>query len=181
MLNDNHTNWLDLRRKCRNLEKVPNKISASNTDHGAAIHDSLLENGGITEVTKEEEENGHSIMPDNLLEQANMMYNQQPTRSHENKLVNLYTPILMQVVAEVDLDLRLVNSENFRWLRCMSGHSKSDLKPDLFSAHYSLIQFCSPYKDAPACTVNRLFGKFIGWNNLSSIHCIWDAKWKIDM
>ncbi len=80
-----------------------NKISASNTDHGAAIHDSLLENGGITEVTKEEEENGHSIMPDNLLEQANMMYNQQPTRSHENKLVNLYTPILMQVVAEVDL------------------------------------------------------------------------------
>jgi hypothetical protein len=87
----------------------------------------------------------------------------------------------MKIVDEVNPGLRLVNSEHFQWLRCMSGHRKCDMKPDLFSAHHALIQFSAPYDNAPTCVVNRLFGKFIGWENRASIHCIWDAKWKINM
>lgn len=71
-------------------------------------------------------------------------------------------------------DLRLVNSG-------MSSHKECNLKPDLFTAHHPLIQYTAPYKNAPECDDKRLFGKFVDWENRSSIHCIWDAKWKIDI
>eukprot|EP01039_Chlorochromonas_danica_P006611 gene6615-7304_t len=154
-----------------------NKVSASNTDHGMAIYNSLLMTGNIKEAS---EGTGAVIMTGNLIDAATLIYNQTP-RPHEQHLVNLYTPALIEVVKEVNPDLRLVNSEYFQWLRCMSGHRKSDLKPDLFSAYHPLIQYSSPYNNAPMCTVKRLFGKFVSWESRSSIHCIWDAKWKIDM
>lgn len=163
------------------LDRLPqfglNKVSASNTDHGMAIYNSLSLSGDI-KVAKEGF--GSSIMADNLIEQATSIYNQNP-RPHEQHLVNLYTPTLIKIVEEVNPDLRLVNSEYFQWLRCMSGHRKADLKPDLFSAHHPLIQYSAPYNNAPTCAVQRLFGKFISWESRASIHCIWDAKWKIDM
>ena len=28
--------------------------------------------------------------------------------------------------------------------------------------------------------MKRLFGKFVGWRNRESIHCVWEAKWEID-
>ncbi len=164
------------------LERAPlivNKVSASNinTDHGVAIYNSLMLSGDIKVAI---EGSGSSIMSNDLLEQATRLYNQDP-RPHEQHLVNLYTPALMQLVQEVSPELRLVSSECLQWLRCMSGHRKSDLKPDLFSAHHALIQYAPAYNNAPTCAVKRVFGKFISWECRSSIHCIWDAKWKIDM
>jgi hypothetical protein len=63
----------------------------------------------------------------------------------------------------------------------MSGHSQSDIKPDLFSAYHALIEFHPAYLNAPVCAMKRQFGKFISWQSRASLHCIWDAKWKIDI
>jgi hypothetical protein len=116
-----------------------------------------------------------------VIETAKGLFNLKPKRPHEKELVNLYTPALMQIVSEVNPHLRLVNSEFFQWLRCMSGHRKSDMKPDLFSAYHPLVQFLPAYQNAPVCVVKRQFGKFVSWESRASIHCIWDAKWVIDM
>jgi len=154
------------------------KVSASNTDHGQAIYDSLLQTSSIETSL---EGVGPAIISPELVEVAKALFNFKPKRPHEKELVNLYTPSLIQIVSEVSPHLRLVNSEFFQWLRCMSGHRKSDMKPDLFSAHHPLVQFLPAYQNAPACTVKRPFGKFVSWESRSSIHCIWDAKWLIDM
>ena len=154
-----------------------NKVSASNTDHGTAIFKNLKITGNIknTEVGV-----GPAAISSDLIATANdMLLSQQ--QQHEKVLVNLYTPSLMQVVREASSDLRLVNSEYFQWIRVMSGHRKSDLKPDLFSAYHPLVLFSPPYLNAPQCVEQRLFGKFASWECRSSIHCIWDAKWMIDM
>jgi hypothetical protein len=153
------------------------KVSASNTDHGNAIYDSLVLNSCVRDATVEQ---GPTAIPLEVITLATESYNQKP-RPHESQLVSLYTPYLMEVVSEVSRDLRLVNSECYPWIQCMSGHRKSDLKPDLFSAYHSLIEYLLPYENAPSCTVNRLFGKFVSWESRASIHCIWDGKWKIDM
>lgn len=118
-------------------------------------------------------------MANNLIDEATLIYNQNP-RPHEQHLVNFNTPTLIKVVEAVNPDLRLVNSEYFQWLRCMSGQRKSDLKPDLFSAHHPLIQY-SP--SLHLCSY--MCCKAIVWKvhqlDESSVHCIWDAKWKMDM
>lgn len=105
---------------------------------------------------------GSSIMANNLIDEATLIYNQNPG-PHEQHLVNFYTPTLIKVVEEVNLDLRLVNCEYIQWLSCMSGQRKSDLKPDLFSARHPLIQYSPPHTYAPTCVAMRLFGKFISW------------------
>ena len=87
----------------------------------------------------------------------------------------------MEIFREVDPHLRLVNSEQFAWICVPSGHSKSNLKPDLFSAHHSLIHYLKPYVNSPPNDHPRLFGKFADWNSRESIHCIFDCKWKINM
>ena len=161
----------------RPTQTILNRVSASNNDHGVAIYSSLMLTGNI-KVSSDGA--GSSIIADNLILEATLIYNQNP-RPHEQHLVSLYTPTLIEILEEVSPDLRLVNSEYFQWFHCMSGYRKSDLKPDLFSAHHPLIQYSPPYNNAPTCAVRRLFGRFVGWENRSSIHCIWDAKWKIDM
>ena len=153
------------------------KVSASNTDHGKAIYDSLVINSCVRDANFEQ---GPTAIPLEVIALATEGYAQKP-RPHESQLVSLYTPYLMEVVSEVSRDLRLVNSEYYPWIQCMSGHRKSDLKPDLFSAYHPLIEYLPPYENAPSCTVNRLFGKFVSWESRASIHCIWDGKWKIDM
>ena len=154
------------------------KISSSNTDHGHVIYDSLVASANVKIALAGD---GLAIISPDLVEAAKYLFNQKPKRPHEKELVNLYTPSLMQLVSEVNPHLRLVNSEFFQWLRCSSGHRKSDMKPDLFSAHHPLICFLPAYSNAPVCAVQRLFGKFTSWQSRVSIHCIWDAKWKIDM
>jgi hypothetical protein len=149
-----------------------NKVSGSNTDHGQAIYNSLMLSGNIRDAPEGE---GPAIISPEIYG-ATLQLERDPQRPHENVLVNLYTPSLIQVVVQVDPSLRLVNSEYFQWLRCMSGNRKADLKPDLFSAHHSLVEFY-----APECVVSRLFGKFVSWECRASVHCIWDAKWSIDM
>eukprot|EP00981_Chlorochromonas_danica_P013835 scaffold6913_cov169-Ochromonas_danica.AAC.1 len=161
----------------RPTQALLSKVSASNTDHGVAIYNSLMVTGNIKVYS---DGAGSSIIADDLISEAKLIYNQNP-RPHEQHLVSLYTPALTEILEEVNPDLRLVNSEYCQWLRCMSGHRKSDLKPDLFSAHHPLIQYSPPYSNAPKCAVRRLFGRFVGWENRSSIHCIWDGKWRIDM
>jgi hypothetical protein len=153
------------------------KVSASNTDHGKAIFDSLVINSCIRDANVEQ---GPTAIPQDVIDLATGSSGQRP-RPHESQLVSLYTPYLMEVVSEVSRDLRLVNSEYYPWIQCMSGHRKSELKPDLFSAYHPLIEYLPPYENAPSCTVDRLFGKFVSWESRASIHCIWDGKWKIDM
>ena len=153
------------------------KLSASNTDHGLGIYNNLKSAGKIIIPP---EGDGPPVIDSELIQTATEMYNQTLKRPHEKELVNLYTPSLMQVVNEVSPDLRLVNSEAYAWLRCSSGHPKSDLKPDLFSAYHPLVEFRSAYANAPTCAMKRLFGKFTSWESRSSLHCIWDAKWRID-
>jgi DNA-binding Xre family transcriptional regulator len=75
----------------------------------------------------------------------------------------------------------LINTEhNAAWIQCNSKASYN-LKPDLFTAHHHLIHFEAAYENAPKCTAARLFGKFSNWECRASIHCIWKAKWKINM
>lgn len=157
------------------------KVSASNTDHGRAIFDSLRL-ASPSNVRYASEGEGPAIISPELFGAAMVECKRTSTeRQNENFLVNLYTPSLMDVVKTVDADLRLVNSECYQWLRCMRGYRQSDLEPDLFSAHHSLVEFWPGYQNAPECAVPRLFGKFTSWESRASIHCIWDAKWKINM
>ena len=151
------------------------KVSGSNTDHGHSIYNSLASNGGIVTITSGV---GRSVLSSELIAAASDLNLRE---LHESELVNLYTPSLIDVVAEVDSLLRLVNSEQYKWLRCVSGHRRSDMKPDLFSAYHPLVRYLPPYREAPSCFVPRVFGKFERWECRSSVHCIWDAKWKIDM
>ena len=154
------------------------KVSGTNTDHGTAIHQSLLMTSSVQTTL---EGVGPAVISPELIEVAKGLLNQKPNRPHEKELVNLYTPSLMEVVSEVSPHLRLVNSEFFGWLRCRSAYHKSDMKPDLFSAHHPLVQFLPAYQNAPNCAKRRHFGKFTSWESRASIHCIWDAKWEIDM
>ena len=171
---------IELKSVSSRLEKRSgrSKVSASNTDHGKAIYDRLL---AADKIKISVERDGPSVISGDLIEAANGMFNLKPQRPHENMLVNLYTPSLMHVVHEASPHLKLVNSEYFQWIQCMSSHRKSDLKPDLFSAYHPLVLFLPPYLNAPTCAEQRLFGKFCDWECRSSIHCIWDAKWAIDM
>ena len=150
------------------------KVSASNTD---GIYKNL-ESAGKIIISPEGD--GPPVIDSELIRTATETYNQTPKRPHDKKLVNLYKPSLIQVVNEVSPDLRLVNSEVYAWFRCASGHSKSDLKPDLFSTCHPLVEFRSAYANAPTCAEKRLFGKFTRWESRSSLHCIWDGKWVID-
>jgi hypothetical protein len=158
-------------RKSQSLGR--NKISRSDTDHGKAIYDSLERDHSI----KIYDDTGPAIFPEELVQSAENLYNT-PKRPNEQSLVNTYTPALMEALEEVNPHLRLVNSECYAWLRCVSGHRPS---PDLFSAHHSLVEFSPPYLNAPECLRKRLFGRFVSWESRSSINCIWDAKWKINM
>ena len=161
-------------------EKTPstgfNKVTASYFDHGVYIHN-CLELTSAVKIAPEGE--GPAIISTELLNIAKAEYNK-PNRPHESVLVNLYTPSLMKVLEEVNPDLRLINSEQYKWLRCASGHRMADMKPDLFSAHHALVEFLPAYNGAPECAVPRSFGKFINWESRTSIHCIWDAKWQLD-
>jgi hypothetical protein len=155
------------------------KISASNTDHGSFIFNTLQLTSNVK--TAAERPGAEIIIPLDVIGTAVSMRDTKPKRPQENALVNLYTPYLAPVVKAVNPELELVNSEHYKWLRCMSGHRPSDMMPDLFSAHHSLVQFRGAYENAPVCAVDRLFGKFINWESRASIHCIWDAKWAINM
>ena len=153
------------------------KISGSNLDHGNSIHDSLESMGRIKIALPGP---GDAILTDEVVEIAKSIHAQEK-RPHEKELVNLYTPFLIELFRQSDADLRLVNSEFYQWLQVPSGQSKCALKPDLFSAYHALIHYYPPYSDAPNCSVPRCFGKFLGWNNRQSIHCVLDCKWKINM
>ena len=151
------------------------KVSASNTDHGRSILNSLVANRGIVSITSGE---GPAVLTAELIQAATLMRDR---GENESEIVNLYTPSLMEIIADVNPLLRLVNSETYQWIRCASGHRKSDMKPDLFSAYHPLVRYLSAYSKAPDCSVRRLFGKFEGWQCRSSIHCIWGAKKTINM
>jgi hypothetical protein len=158
-------------------------VSASNADHGQAIFNTLQLNSNI-EVTVPSD--GPVIISCEAIDDAKAKFcdfikDTGAKKPPENVLVTLYTPYLMEVMNEVDPRLRLLNSERYKWLQCMSNHRPSDMMPDLFSAYYALVEFLKPYKNAPECLAERLFGKFANWDSRSSIHCIWDAKWKITM
>ena len=169
---------LDELRKRSQLSSQYN-VSASKTDHGAAIHNNLLL-ASPPNITVAPEEEGPAVILPELLDAVKVEY-RKTRRPHEKVLITLYTPSLIEVLNEINPDLRLVNSECYQWLHCMSGYHKADLKPDLFSAHHSLVEFLPAYNGAPVCAVPRVFGRFINWQSRASIHCIWDAKWKIDM
>lgn len=155
-----------------------NKVSVSATSFGDTIMDSLIATKSFNRAV---EGSGHQAISDDLILEAQNMF-KMPQRPHENILVNLYTPSLMEIVNNVSPDLRLVNSESNAWLQCTNKSCHNILKPDLITAHHYLVHFGAPpaYKNAPECTTARLFGKFSDWQCRASIHCIWEARWKID-
>lgn len=155
-----------------------NKASGLISSHGDIIKDSLIKTGDFMSAGVEEC-SGPQAIPDHLIRQAQNMYHISP-RPHENALVSLYTPSLIEIVKRVSSNLKLVNSEHNAWIQCNSKPSYN-LKPDLFTAHHHLIHFGAAYENAPECTTARLFGKFSNWECRTSIHCIWEAKWKINM
>jgi hypothetical protein len=55
---------------------------------------------------------GDSVLPEAMVKRAQEM-NQSNT--HERVLVNLYTPALRRVVQDIDSNIRLINSEEYRW------------------------------------------------------------------
>lgn len=161
------------------MQPRQSKISASPSDHGQAIHDSLQLSGCIDFLAEDE---GRPIVAGDVVATAREWYLESSgQRPKEKFLVNLYTPSLTEVIELVDPLLRLVNSEYIKWLRCSSGHIEYDMMPDLFSAYYPLVLYGAPYRGAPESEKPRLFGGFEGWGCRSSIHCIFDAKWKITM
>jgi hypothetical protein len=152
------------------------KVSGSDSHYGLHLRDKLMSTKSFEEPV---EGDGPNIISAALIEEAENLLNSKP-RPSETELVSLYTPVLMEVVQEVSPLLRLVNSEYYPWLQCDSTHRQLDLKPDLFSTHYPMVQYMPAYKNAaPVC--GRLFGKFADWKSRASIHCIWDAKWEIDL
>ena len=155
-------------------------MSASNTDHGQAIFKNL-QLSSPSNVIVAPAGDGPAVLSYDVYDAARTEYDRMPKRPHEKVLVGLYTPCLMDIIREIHSELRLVNSEFYQWLRCMSGYRKADLMPDLFSAHFSLVEYAPAYNGAPVCAVPRLFGRFSPWDTRASIHCIWDAKWEIDM
>ena len=88
-----------------------NKVSVSPTSFGDTIMDSLIATKSFNRAV---EGSGHQAIPDDLILEAQNMF-KMPQRPHENILVNLYTPSLMEIVNNVSPDLRLVNSESYPW------------------------------------------------------------------
>jgi hypothetical protein len=70
----------------------------------------LRDKGAFLEVEAVE---GDSVLPEAMVKRAREM-NQSPN-THERVLVNLYTPVLQRVVQDIDSNLRLINSEEYRW------------------------------------------------------------------
>jgi hypothetical protein len=151
-------------------------VSSSNTDHGHCILAELSQSHRIIVVDDLE---GPSVLSTELINEARALKDRE--NPHEKVLVSLYTPDLMKIIGELDPRLSLVNSEYFQWLHSSSGHVRCHLKPDLFTAHHSLVTFLPPYQNALECAGGRHFGKFLNWGCRASIHCIWDCKWKIDV
>jgi hypothetical protein len=114
---------------------------------------------------------GPSVLSSTLIGQACALRERESAPVHEKFLVSLYTPDLMEVIGELDPRLSLMAPE----------YEACHMKPDLFTAHHSLVTFAPPYQNAPECTGPRHFGKFLDWGCRASIHCIWDCKWKIDV
>jgi len=160
--------------KASQQKEVLSPVSASNTDHGGLILNTLQYHGHVHNVKPGK---GESVFSKNTVKQAKKL---KKKKCHERELVNLYTPYLQSIVEEINSLIRLINSEEYAWLRASSGYSKCDMKPDLFVAYHALVEYKDAYRNAPVCEVNRLFGRFPCWNCRSSIWCIFDAKWKID-
>jgi hypothetical protein len=146
-------------------------LSSSNPDHGLRIYETLLRIGAIRIV---EPGQGPNVLSQNIVDQALALRGK---NIHERELVNLYTPYLQEIIAEIDSQILLVNSEEYQWLRTSSGHRKFGRGPDLFLAYHALVEKKLAYRNAPE--VERLFGRFPCWNCRSSLWCIFSAKWKI--
>jgi len=149
------------------------QVTSTNSHHGKTIINLLVSSGRKTALMSE---TGSSI-PSGCIQKAIEMRSSN-THRNEKYLVNLFTPQFTEILRIVDPDLRIVNSEEYKWLQCSADDPNADLKPDLFSCFHPLITYRSPYKNA--IEGDRLFGQYRDWNSRSSIHCIWDAKWKID-
>lgn len=149
--------------------------AASPADHGKVLLQRLAKNSQLTSCMMGD---GVPAMGSELIAQAKKLCKTK-CKSNEKYLVNLYTPTLMDIIAEADPKLRLINSECYKWIKCKSKDPKCDLKPDLFVTHHSLVEFLPGYLNAPTCTIHRHFGKFANWSCRQSLTCIIDCKWKI--
>lgn len=164
-------------------------VTGSDLDRGKVLYDNLQK----TEIIDQDVVgSGLPAMPNDIIVVAQAMLNKK-LRPNENFLVELYTPHIMKIISEIDPNLRLVNSEVYPWIHVPSQDKKLELKPDLFSAHHAFIEYRPPYKNVPSITrssaisnapenveMRSLFGRFHAWECRSSIHCIFDAKWKLD-
>lgn len=95
------------------------KVSASNTDHGQAIYNSLLVTSSV-EVSPEG--SGPAVLSADVIAAARSVFNM-PRRPHESELVSMYTPSLMQLLKEANPNVCLVNSEYYQWLHIVHSFS----------------------------------------------------------
>jgi hypothetical protein len=166
---------LDIRSALTRRNDSP-LMSVPNADHGHSILRSLTNDNDVKLCSAIE--GGDTVISEEVLAKANEMYQ---AGLHEQELVNLFTPALMEVLKEVNPDLRLVNCEQHVWIEISSEAHEACLKPDLFSAYFPMIEYCPPFESAPACSVPRSFGRFKSWRSRSSVHSVWNAEWKINL
>jgi hypothetical protein len=107
---------------------------------------------------------GDCVVSDSVIAKAREF---QRNGCQEQELVQLYLPMLRQVVGEIEPKLQLVDSEGIDQLR---GPSK--VKSGLLLAYHALIKHTS--------SADLLCSKFPSWHCRSSIWCLFNGKWKID-
>lgn len=152
----------------------PHHPSTSDTDHGTSIYESLLSNGMVKTIQTGQ---GESVLTQDIVARGNEMMAQKLDEKH---LVALLTPFIEGIVREIDpFSISLVNSEEYPWLLAPSKYDKCKQKPDLFLCARSLVEFKRPPNNA--VDTSRIFGIFPCWNARSSLWCIMDAKWRLDM
>jgi hypothetical protein len=99
---------------------------------------------------------------------------------HEKYLVAFLTPLFAEkLMSQLPEHLVLVNSEQYAWLPQSSQVRNTYTAPDQFIAPHYLVNYRSPYKDAPLIP-NGQYGTFPVITSRKSLHALLDAKVELD-
>lgn len=119
----------------RDTDKTPSSYAASVKEGLRSNNTVFSSTEGEPFLTEVESSNAKSTASNN---------------SHERHLVAYMTPILKNKLMSIFPDnYVLCNSEEYAWIPQSSKLRKNDINPDQFICSRYLVQFRSPYKNAP--------------------------------